>query len=211
VTKAPIAPASTASKTDIYTQIAQLHMSNLDKSFLASLGPVFLSEVYRAMDQGDETALFYHIIDGEIVGFITGGHSMAPVYKAMFPRIWRWGLPLGLTLLSPRKLRRVIDILRYGKSEDGVFSNLSIPQAELFSIALSPAARGHGIAPTLYQNLVDYFKARNINSFRIIVGNSLDAAHKFYTKMGAKVVTEIELHPGEISKVYVHDSPDKTI
>lgn len=186
-----------------YRQIADLHIANLDQSFLASLGPTFLSEVYRAMDKSDSGSLIYESVDGQAVGFVTGGTSMGPIYKAMFPRIAIWGLPLALQLLSLRRIRRVMDILRYSQSPDqgGVDA---LPDAELFSIAVSPSVRGKGVAQKLYTRLLDDFKVKGIERFRIVVGSELAPAHKFYLKMGAEVAADIELHSGETSKVYVH-------
>lgn len=184
----------------IYRQIADLHIANLDRSFLASLGPTFLSEVYNAMDKSDNVSLFYESIDGKVIGFITGGTTMGPIYKAMLPRIAFWAVPLAFRLLSIERFKRVLDIIRYSKS-----SNEDLPQAELFSITVSPSARGKGVAPKLYNRLLNDFKEKGVEQFRIIVGKELTSAHKFYIKMGAKVETEIELHEGETSKVYLHN------
>jgi len=189
-----------------YRQIADLHISNLDQSFLSSLGSVFLSELYRAMDKSDSSSLIYETAEGIIVGFVTGGTSMGSIYKAMFPRIMFWGVPLALQLLSLRRIGRVVDILRYTRnSEESSGSELALPQAELFSIAVSPSVRGKGIAQKLYTQLIEDFKNKGIESFRIVVGKDLEPAHKFYVKMGAEVAHEMELHSGETSKVYIHN------
>lgn len=190
---------SPLSKAD-YRAVARLHIDNLDQSFLATLGTGFLSELYRAMDRANDCAL---IIErnraGQITGFVTGGQSMGPIYKAMLPRCLIWGWGLGLRLLSPARMGRVIDILRY----DGVDGFSDIP-AELFSIAVDPSGRGQGVAPRLYNALVAFFTTRGIDRFRIIVGGDLAAAHGFYLKMGAEVAGEITLHAGEVSTVYIH-------
>jgi len=116
----------------------------------------------------------------------------------MIPRILIWGWGLALKLLSPKRLSRVVDILRY----DGGENSADIP-AELFSIAVSPKARGKGLAPKLYTRLVEYFKNHDVEAFRIIVGKDLLPAHKFYLKMGAQKEGELELHAGETSTLYI--------
>lgn len=184
----------------IYQQIADLHIANLNESFLASLGSTFLSEVYMAMDKSNSVSLIYENLDGRVVGFVTGGTSMSPIYKAMLPRIIFWGIPLAFRLLSVSRIKRVIDILRYSHDSDE-----TLPQAELFSIAVCPSARGSGIAQKLYTQLLSDFKSNGVERFRIIVGKELAPAHKFYVKMGATIETEMELHKGELSKVYVHN------
>lgn len=189
-----------ADTRNLYRQIASLHIANLDQSFLASLGPQFLSEVYRAMDKSDAGYLLYEYVDEKIVGFVTGGQSMGPIYRAMFPRILYWGFPLAFHLLSFSRLKRVADIIRYSQGE-----NDALPMTELFSIAVAPSARGTGVAANLYNRLLQAFQADGIKNFRIVVGQSLAPAHKFYLKMGADVKAEIELHSGEKSLIYVHD------
>jgi len=184
----------------VYKDVAKLHIQNLDQGFLGQLGVTFLSEMYRAIDRSDDNTLIVDIIDNQSVGFVTGGRSMGSIYKAMFPRIWVWGVPLGLRLLSPKRLMRVLDILRY--DGDKVDDDVS---AELFSIAVAPTARGQGVAPRLYEGLIAYFRDIGEPAFRIIVGDALAPAHGFYTKMGAKAVGQIEVHKGEGSVLYRHD------
>lgn len=183
-----------------YRAVARLHVQNLDQSFLATLGEGFLTELYRAMDKADDCTLIVERIDGDVVGFVTGGRAMGPIYKAMIPRVLIWGWGLSLRLLSPKRLKRVLDILRY----DGGDGFADIP-AELFSIAVAPSARGKGVAPRLYARLIEHFTQQDIPAFRIIVGGDLAPAHGFYKKMGAILVGDIALHAGEVSKVYRQD------
>lgn len=60
------------------------------------------------------------------------------------------------------------------------------------------------MAETLYRKLVEDFQARGVDAFRIIEGDALVPAHRFYQRMGATVAGEVEVHEGEASKVYVH-------
>ena len=196
-----------------YLQIANLHIANLNQSFLTSLGPKFLSEIYRGIDNSESCSLIYEVVDGEIVGFVAGGTSLGPIYKAMFPRIMIWGWALVIQLSSIGRIRRIIDILLYSQNQKIISGEgVDLPEAELFSIAVSSSERGKGIAKKLYIQLLEDFKGRGVKQFRIVVGNKLTPAHRFYIKMGAEVTTEIELHSGETSKVYVHNvfsSPSK--
>lgn len=186
---------------EIYVQVANLHAENLDKSFLATLGTTFLREMYRAIDLAENSTLIVEERGAVVVGFVTGGSGMGPIYKAMLKRIWVWAIPLGLRLLSPKRILRVIDILRYG---EGDASSSDIPTAELYSIAVSPDVRGEGVAQSLYQRLESYFEGEGVLAFRIIVGGALAPAHRFYQKMGAQTHGEISLHAGEISTLYIH-------
>ena len=113
----------------------------------------------------------------------------------------RLGLALAPALVRPAKVRRILEILRYSGD-----ANLpeGVPDAELLSLAVAPEARGSGVAGKLYRKLVDDFQARGVDAFRIIVGDALAPAHRFYQRMGATLAGEVQVHEGEPSKVYIH-------
>jgi len=181
-----------------YQAVAALHIQMLDKSFLATMGPLFLTELYRAMDLAQDCTLIVERDGNQLLGFVTGGRSMGPIYRAMLPRVFIWGWALGARLLSPRGLKHVSDILRY-TPETGEHQT----RAELFSIAVSKEAQGKGVAQLLYSRLITYFQNQDIDSFHIMVGSALAPAHKFYKKMGAIPVCELEVHKGERSTLFI--------
>ena len=77
--------------------------------------------------------------------------------------------------------------------------------AELLSIAVDPAHRGAGLAQDLYRQLTEHFRRRQVDAFRIVVGEQLSAAHRFYIKLGARPVGTVQIHAGERSVVYEHE------
>jgi len=184
-----------------YRQVAALHVRCLDQGFLATLGEGFLMLMYEAMDRAEGVTLITEERDGRVVGFITGGTSMEPIYKRMLRSPVRLGLALAPALVRPAKVRRIIEILRYSGDAD---LPDGVPEAELLSLAVAPEARGSGVADALYRKLVEDFQSRGVNAFRIIVGDGLAPAHRFYQRMGATVAGEVQVHEGERSKVYVH-------
>lgn len=188
-----------------YLAIAYIHIENLDQGFLARLGPVFLSEMYRALDHNPETVLIAQLQNDEVIGFVSGGHNMSSVYKNMMLRIWVWGLPLAVRLLSIKRIKRILDIIKYGQKNGEAHD---LPSYELYSIAVKPAFRGHGISSSLYEALANHFKSKDILAYKIIVGNSLLPAHRFYTKMGAKPYGEVEVHAGEKSTILIQSLTD---
>jgi len=56
------------------------------------------------------------------------------------------------------------------------------------------AFRGSGTAERLYRALNDHFRAIRVPAYRIVVGESLLPAHRFYTRMGAKPVETVRIH-----------------
>ena len=165
------------------------------------MGLNFLAEMYRAIDQGPQSVLIVKYEQGTVVGFTAGvAGPMSVVYRRMMRRFLIWSLRLFPVLLTPSRFRRVREILRYTKKGP---ERTDLPTAELLSIAVDPAYRGKGIAEALYTDLTAYFKQIQVAEFKIIVGGKLDSAHKFYRRMGAQPLTDLELHEGAKSVVYV--------
>lgn len=184
-----------------YRQVAMLHVRCLDQGFLATLGEGFLALMYEAIDRADGTLLITEERDGQVVGFITGGTGMGPIYKRMLRSPVRLGLALAPALVRPAKLRRILEIVRY--SGDGGLP-AGVPDSELLSLAVAPEWRGQAVADRLYAGLVDALRGQHVDAFRIIVGKALAPAHRFYQRMGAVPVGQVEVHDGEPSTVYVH-------
>lgn len=184
---------------DRYRQVAALHAANIDQGFLSTLGEGFLALVYQAIDDSPTSVLLVEERDGRVVGFVSGTDGMGPIYRRLLRRPFSLGLSLLPSLVRPARVRRMLEILRYGGDKPEA---ASWPRAELLSIAVSADVRGQGVAETLYRGLEAEFRARGVDEFRIVVGENLLPAHRFYQRMGAKPVGRIEVHAGEASIVY---------
>lgn len=185
-----------------YRQVAVLHAANIDQGFLTTLGVPFLALMYRAMDEAQGSVLLTEEQGGRVVGFVSGGVGMGSIYRRMLRNPVALGLSLLPSLGRPKRLKRILEILRYS---GGTESAAALPQAELLSIAVDRAVRGSGVAERLYRRLEDHFAKRRVGAFRITVGDSLAPAHRYYQRMGAKPVARVEVHAGEGSVVYVQD------
>ena len=188
-----------------YRQVARLHVRCLDQGFLATLGEGFLALMYEAIDAAPETVLLTEEEGGRVVGFITGGTGMGPIYRRMLRSPVRLAIGLAPAFVKPSKLRRILEIVRY--SGDGGLP-AGMPDAELLSLAVAPESRGKGIADRLYSRLVADFRSRSVDAFRIVVGEALAPAHRFYRRMGAQPAGTVEVHQGQDSTVYVHRSDE---
>ena len=78
-----------------------------------------------------------------------------------------------------------------------------MPKAELLSIVVNETYRGKGISQKLFARLVEEFKKRGSEQFKVTVGSNVKPACRFYEKMGGILHAEIEVHKGEKSRVYV--------
>lgn len=197
-------PVPPSARGERYQQVAALHASNLESGFLPSLGEEFLALMYRAIDETGDAVLLTVASEGRVVGFVSGGCGMGSILRRMLRHPVRLARALLPTLVRPRRVRRVLEVLSYGQSTgDGTVHRL--PRAELLSIAVDPASRGTGIAEDLYRRLVDHFSAAGINAFRITVGEALIPAQRFYERMGARQAGVVEVHSGERSLLYIHE------
>lgn len=196
-------------RLDLYRQVAQLHVDNIDQGFLATLGTGFVALMYQAIDESPTSLLLVEERGGRVVGFVAGGCGMGAIYKRMLRSPVRLGLALLPSVTHPRRVLRILEILRYSRGHS-LPSNL--PAAELLSIAVDVSCRGKQVAEGLYHRLESHFLEQGVSSFRIIVGQALASAHRFYVRMGAVPVTEVEVHQGETSTIYVHrlDGDDTT-
>lgn len=178
-----------------------MHARNLDQGFLSTMGVDFLALMYQAIDESPGSVLLVEQHGEEVVGFVSGGIGMAAIYRRMLRHPARLARAMAPCILQPRRLLRVLEILRY--SGGGTLPG-SLPAAELLSIAVSPAWRGRQVAEHLYLRLVEHFDEKGILEFKIIVGESLLPAQRFYRRMGAVLAAEAEVHGGERSLVYLH-------
>lgn len=188
-------------KHDLYRQVAELHVGNIDQGFLATLGVSFVSLMYRAIDEARDSVLLVEERDDRVVGFVSGGIGMGSIYKGILRYPFRLAFSLLPSVLRPGRVLRIVDILRYSRGKD---QQVDLPDAELLSLAVSPAYRGQQVAERLYHRLVDHFNASGVPAFKITVGEALAPAHRFYQRMGAVPYAKVEVHEGEASTVYLH-------
>jgi len=181
-------------------QVAQLHAACIDQGFLSSLGARFLLVLYRAIDRCDSSGLIVEHDGPVVIGFVTGGHGMGPIFREMirdWPALTAALLPV---IVHPKKIKGIFELL---KRRDSAETNADMPKHELFSIAVAPAARGTGTAARLYRALSAWFEDRNVPAFCIVVGENLTEAHRFYTRMGAEPMDSLRVHGDARSTVYV--------
>lgn len=182
-------------------QVAELHAANLEAGFLSTLGIGFLTVLYEAIDASEDSVLLVEEQAGRVVGFVSGCGRMAGVYRQLLKKPLRLAGALLPSVWRPRRLWRIVETLRYSR---GDASSDDLPDAELMSLAVAPEFRGQGIADRLYERLETYFRSRGVAAFKIMVGEQLAPAHRFYARRGARPAAETEVHSGAKSVIYVH-------
>lgn len=181
-------------------QVGRLHAENLDQGFLSTLGEKFLFLMYRAIDECDGAVLVIESCERGVAGFVSGAESMSLIYRQMLRHWPQLIASLAPSLLNPVKFWRILEILYYSRlniEQDG------LPRFELLSIAVDPSYRGRGVSDRLYERLIEHCRSLNEPAFKIVVGEALRPAHRFYGRMGAEVVGELCVHGSQRSLIYV--------
>ena len=184
---------------EILRQVGKLHAENLDQGFLSTLGENFLFLMYRAIDESDSAVLVVERCKRGVSGFVSGGDSMSLIYRQMLRHWPQLIASLAPSLINPIKFWRILEILLYSRREDKLDG---LPRFELLSIAVDREYRGRGVSDRLYESLIDHCRSMNAPAFKIIVGEALLPAHRFYRRMGAEVVGEVYVHGDQRSLIY---------
>jgi len=68
---------------------------------------------------------------------------------------------------------------------------------------VSPDCQASGIGSQLVEALEGYLKENQIYSYKVIAGEELVGANRFYLKNGFKLAKQIQIHGNSVSNVYV--------
>jgi ribosomal protein S18 acetylase RimI-like enzyme len=187
-----------------YIEVARIHSTCIDLGFLSSLGHSFLALLYEAIDADEKSILILEKKNDQVIGFVAGGRGMKSIYRKMLIRFPRVFISLVPSMLNPKKLKKIVELLFFGTKQKPL---PSCPQAELLSIAVIDSARGGGLAQKLYGSLGQRFFQEGESAFRMVVGETLTPAHLFYQKMGAVPFAQVSVHKGQSSTLYRQDLP----
>lgn len=179
-------------------EIAKIHAGAIPTGFLSRC-PRLLEVLYHHISVDPSCCLLSAVSNGEVVGFIAGTSDSGELYRSFLrKRFVKAVLAVVPHLFSLYSLKRIFETIAYPKKVSGG----SMPKAELLSMAVKDVCRRHGVAGALFLAFAAQQKNSGVSSFRIVAGNILQNANKFYLKMGAKKIGEIQVHSGESSQIY---------
>lgn len=181
-------------------KVAEIHVQEIKEGFLSQLGEKFLEEFYRSIIASDSGFCVVARCNDEAVGFVSGCIDINQIYKdffkkhtlkairALFPKIFNLG-----------RVKKIIETLFYPQKEK------ILPKAELLTIAVKSEFHGQGIAQDIFKEFVNEMKKRGVKEFKVLVGESLERAIKFYEKMGFKFHSKTYIHKGSPSRIYIYN------
>lgn len=187
--------------------VAQLHRKSIKVGLIVWLGQRFCETLYCALAKNPYSfVLVYEDEQHHLLGFICGTTNTSRMYKSI---ILRHFFSLMLSAISkffrPSVIRQVLKAIKRPKTfETGDFSKWKLPEAEIFSMAVSPDAQGRHIGTKLIQAAFDQFRSLGHDKVRVWTIVEKEQATAFYQKRGFKLLGVRQHHSGEIY-VFVAD------
>ncbi len=180
--------------------IARLHKKLLPEGFLSSINERFLVLLYRNLICSKNSFCFVANEGYNISGFIVGVTSISRFHKEFLKNNFLSLVQVFLvSIFRPAFIRKVAEDFLYPVTLD----KRDYPDAELFSIAIDTDCQGKGIGKALFSRLVEEFQSLRIDYFKVLVSKHNTKARIFYEKMGGVIRSEIQMHRGECSVIYV--------
>jgi len=200
-----------ANKNDAKT-LANIHRSEINSGFLSSLHSMVLTQLYKHLSSTG-TLIIATNNENEIAGFISCVTSLKKFYISFICRKGIIIAPFLLTeVFNADRFKKIIEIallpLKNDKnSKPNHKSKATSPEElpELLSIAVSKKFQKDGIGGLLLSSLEKELTLQNIKKYRVVAGESLVGANKFYLKNGFKLSEQIEIHENEFSNIYVKE------
>lgn len=188
----------------LFDQVVQIHKEAIHEGFLSTLGPNFLTALYRTLASGDRSFLIVAKEEEVLLGFICGSENTGEVYRDFMKRAGVKAIFMMLPkLFSIKRVKRIIETLLYPKKQ----KKEELPEPEILNFCVKKDTQGKGVGGRLFNELLTEFRRRDIGQIRIVTGEAQESAQRFYEAKGAILVTSIEVHKGTASRVYTYEVP----
>lgn len=176
--------------------VSEIHKKEIGKGFLSSLPAAFLEKLYLATIESDFIVVAEN--EGIVSGFIAGTADIKKLYSVFLKRYFFYSVVvLFFKIFNFSAFKKIIENLFYPNKEQ------DFPVAELLTIAVKKEFQNNGLAVKMLEVFLREMRNRGMIIFKVIVGENLNPAIKFYEKNGFKFLKNINLHSGESSRVYI--------
>ena len=179
---------------------ARLHKQEISQGFLSTLPTAFLQQLYEAILTFPGGVVVAACEGTKVIGFVAGVSSASDFYRYFFRNYMISGFFVLLKRLGNiGTIRRIIEVLLYPKKEHHV------SEAELLTIAVAHEHQGKGVAGKMLPVFVEGMKQQHITTFKVLVGEELAHAIRFYEKSGFQFLRNTSVHGNKVSRVYIYD------
>ncbi len=187
-----------ASENDA-AQIAKIHKEEISEGFLSSLDVSFLEKLYLSVIKSGLGFCVVAKENDDVEGFIAGTVDIDKTYSYFFSKYFFQSVAILLPKVFDLSfLKKSFETLFYPKKESGLV------KAELLTIAVKNELQGKGIAGQMFEIFISEMKNRNIKEFKVLVGEELKPAIKFYEKHGFVFFIKTVVHGDKASRVYIY-------
>ncbi len=176
--------------------MAAIHCRQIPWGLLSQMGPEFVAIFYAALIRSVLGFAFVAEDDDEIIGFASGVMHWRKFYREFLRHHALQAARVLMLGIRRGRWSRLLETTRYAASKE-------LPPAELVSIAVEPTARASGIGAELVDCILQEFAARRAQWVRVTAGDANSAANRLYAKMGFRLHSRVEIHPGESAAIYV--------
>lgn len=180
-------------------KVAKIHFQEIKFGFLNQLGEKFLGYFYKAMVNSSNAFLVVVEDNESIIGFISGSTNLNKFYKEFVKKYALRSFFIFLKrIFNVSIFKKAFETMKYSRKEEGM------PQAELLSIAVSKEFHGKGVAQTLLERFISEMKTRGVDKLKVVVGESLVGANRFYKKSGFEFHSKNYVHKDKPSNIYIY-------
>ncbi|NCA77654.1 MAG: N-acetyltransferase [Alphaproteobacteria bacterium] len=185
-------------------KIAELHKQVLTSGFLSRLDTAILGKLYKLILK--EGILLAAVTDdSSLAGFVSFSHDTKKLMRMFVKSSPDIYLRLFITYLRHpsfvlRSLETMLAPFKHGNNNKGI---RNIPASELLSIVVNPAVQHTGTGTALLQKLEGELKKRKIYSYKVVAGEQLISANRFYQKNEFLLTDRIRIHGKTMSNVFV--------
>lgn len=178
--------------------MAKIHKAEISGGFLSSLNLAFLSRFYLALVRSPVSFCVVAKENNQVVGFVAGTTNLNAFYKYFLAHYFFQSFFILLPKIFSY-FKKILETLLYPKKEQ------TLPEAELLTIAITKQSQGQGLGRLMLAPFIAEMKKRKIAIFKVLVGEELKPAIKFYEKNGFRFVKNISIHGNAPSRVYVYE------
>jgi ribosomal protein S18 acetylase RimI-like enzyme len=192
---------TSVSDTRLFREIAQIHQEEITEGFLSTLGIDFLEKLYRVIASSRHAFIFVATLEGQAVGCICGSTNTRLLYKEIILNYgWQMLLLMLPKIFSLSVIIKVKETLCYPQKN----KCCDLPSSEILNFCVNNNYQRKGIAKSLFKHLTQEFKRLKINRIKIVTGERQISAQRFYEAMKATRISNISIHTGIVSYVYIY-------
>jgi ribosomal protein S18 acetylase RimI-like enzyme len=171
----------------------------IKKGFLSSLKLAFSKNLYLSIIESEYSFCIVAKENDAVVGFISG---VTDINKLYFYFLKKYFFQLVVLILqkifSISFIKKVFEILFYPVKEK------KLPHAELLTMAVASQFQGQGVAGKMFLEFILEMKKRNVENFKVLVGEELTPAIHFYEGNGFTFLKNTTVHKGKSSRIYTY-------